>query len=177
MFRQIRGRTAVMTLVASFSLVVVAAVPAVAVSPDDLQALKAATARYHSLEQAEADGYSLQGEPCVAEPGLGVMGVHAVNPALVVDSASDPLRPDILLYAPDENGKLRLVGVEYLVFDEDDNLATDGDRPSIFGQPFDGPMPGHTPVMPAHYDLHIWVWSDNPAGMFAPFNPSLSCGA
>lgn len=134
----------------------------------------AATARYHSVPRAEAAGYSGAGEPCVSSP-LGTMGIHYVNAALLRDDAVDPLRPEILLYVPKENGKLQLVGVEYWVRDADGDLTTDQDRPSLFGQGFDGPMPGHAPGMPVHYDLHLWQWQPNPAGTFAPFNPDLSC--
>lgn len=167
-------------LVAAAALTALAAATtAGALSSDELQAAKAASARYHSVEQAKKNGYTTENEPCVQAPpppGLsGAMGIHAVNPALISDDAIDPLRPELLLYLPRENGKLKLVGVEYFKVDADQNLATDGDRPSIFGQPFDGPMPGHTPTMPIHYDLHVWFWADNPAGMFAPFNPALSC--
>lgn len=147
---------------------------AAATPPDDLQAVRAVTARYHSFEQSIKDGYSAVGEPCVTSP-LGTMGIHAVNGTLVVDPTIDALRPEILLYVPDEKGAMRLVGVEYLKFDADGDLATDDDRPTLFGQPFDGPMPGHTPTMPVHYDLHVWLWEDNPSGLFAMFNPSLSC--
>lgn len=143
-------------------------------SPTDEGRVKAATARYHSIQQAVRDGYSGENEPCVSSPG-GAMGFHYINTALIDDPAIDPLKPEILLYAPDKHGKLVLVGVEYLAVDADQNLATDGDRPSLFGQPFDGPMPGHGPG-PVHYDLHAWIWSDNPSGEYAPFNPSLSCG-
>jgi hypothetical protein len=45
----------------------------------------------------------------------------------------------------------------------------------LLGQPFDGPMPGHGPDMPIHYDLHVWTHKANPAGVFAPFNPKVSC--
>lgn len=149
--------------------------PGVALSsPASLGDVKAATARYHSLDEALRAGYSGEHEPCVSSPA-GTMGFHYVNAALVADPAVDPLNPEILLYAPDKHGKLVLVGVEYLVFDADQDLATDGDRPSVLGQSFDGPMPGHAPGMPIHYDLHAWVWSDNPSGDFAPFNPTLSC--
>jgi hypothetical protein len=147
---------------------------AMAAPPDKLQAVKAAMARYHSFEQAKKDGYSVVGEPCVASP-LGTMGIHAVNEALMADPAIDPLRPELLLYVPTPNGKLRLVGVEYWKADADQSLATANDRPSILGVPFDGPMPGHNPTMPVHYDLHVWLFADNPSGMFAPFNPTLSC--
>ncbi len=142
---------------------------------DQLQAVKAATARYHSFEQAQKDGYTVAGEPCVASP-LGVMGIHAINPALAADSTVDALRPELLLYAPRSNGKLELIGLEYFKADADQNLATDGDRPSLFGRPFDGPMPGHNPVMPVHFDMHVWLYADNPSGLFAPFNPAVSCG-
>jgi hypothetical protein len=140
----------------------------------ELQAAKAATARYHSFRQARKAGYSVAGEPCVASP-LGTMGIHAVNAALMADPAIDLRRPEILLYVRKANGKLRLVGLEYWKADADGDLATDDDRPSVFGQPFDGPMPGHTPTMPVHYDLHVWIWKTNPSGLFAPFNPTLSC--
>lgn len=160
---------------AALVVALVGIVTAAASLPDELQAVKAATARYHSFAQAQADGYTIAGEPCVAAPGLGAMGIHAVNPALIADPAINPTQPEILLYLPKANGQLELIGVEYFKVDADQNLATDADRPSVFGQPFDGPMPGHTPTMPIHYDLHVWFWADNPAGMFAPFNPSLSC--
>jgi hypothetical protein len=145
--------------------------------PDDIKAAKVATARYHSFEQALADGYTVAGEPCVPPvgPRSPAMGVHAVNPDLMADPAIDPLRPEILLYIPDQHGKLRLVGLEYWKVDADQDLTTSSDRPSVLGQPFDGPMLGHNPTMPVHYDLHVWVWEDNPLGLFAPVNSNLAC--
>jgi hypothetical protein len=140
----------------------------------DLQAVRAAVAKYHDYAVAEADGYSLAGEPCVSSPD-GTMGFHASNQAIIRSGVMDPLRPPILLYAPNQDGKLKLVAVEYFKPDADQDLATDNDRPSIFGRAFEGPMLGHNPTMPIHYDLHLWFWADNPAGFFAPFNPSLSC--
>jgi hypothetical protein len=137
---------------------------------DALAAVRAATAKYHRVDAAIAAGYR-PSEGCAASPE-GAMGRHYLNPALM--GSIDPARPAILLYVPTENG-LRLAGVEWFQADADQDLATDGDRPSLFGQPFDGPMPGHEPGMPAHYDLHAWVWADNPSGVFAPWNPSLSC--
>jgi hypothetical protein len=161
----------VVALAATFGL----ASDAGATPSEPQQAAAAATARYHSVEQALKDGYSGAGEACVEVPGLGAMGYHYVNGPLIADGVIDPQRPEILLYVPDENGKLKLVGVEYFAVDEDQNLATSGDRPSLFGQPFDGPMPGHSPTMPIHYDLHVWLWETNAGGLFAPFNAALSC--
>jgi len=140
----------------------------------ELQEVRAAVARYHSFEQAKRDGYTVEGEPCVVLPG-GTMGIHAVNRHLLADGVIDPLRPDILLYVPKDNGKLELVGVEYFEVDADQNLGTSDDRPSLFGRGFDGPMPGHNPTMPIHYDLHVWVAELNPSGVFALGNPALSC--
>ena len=150
-----------------------AASAAVASPADDLQAAKAATARYHSIGQAERDGYVL-GSPCTSSPAGG-MGFHYENHELMADPALDPTQPEILLYAPGPSGRLQLVGIEYWKADADQNPATSSDRPTLFGQPFNGPMPGHHPGMPVHYDLHVWLWQDNPAGMFAPFNPTVSC--
>lgn len=81
----------------------------------------------------------------------------------------------MLLYAPKKNGEHALVGAEYLVFDADQDLATDGDRLSLFGEPFNEPMLGHESGMPIHYDLHAWIFRGNPAGVFADFNPKVHC--
>jgi hypothetical protein len=69
----------------------------------------------------------------------------------------------------------RLVAAEWIVVDKDQNLATDDDRPSLFGMSFEGPMPGHVDGMPIHYDLHAWVWKKNPSGTFARWNPTVTC--
>lgn len=139
----------------------------------DLAQARAATARYHDVEVAYADGFEPV-SPCVEEPGLGVMGVHLLNQDRVVDGVLDPRAPEALLYVPGPRG-LELAGVEYFQPDADQDLATDDDRPSLFGTPFDGPMAAHAPGEPVHYDLHVWLWKHNPAGLMAPFNPSLTC--
>ena len=142
--------------------------------PPELQEVRSAVARYHSFAQAERDGYTVHMEPCVASPA-GTMGIHAINPALMADDAIHVARPEILLYVPKANGNLELVGVEYWKRDADQSLETNDDRPSLFGRAFEGPMPGHGPVMPVHYDMHAWVAEENPSGLFALFNPALSC--
>ena len=41
-----------------------------------------------------------------------------------------------------------------------------------------GPMEGHYPLIPrefVHYDLHAWLFRDNPNGMFSPTNPNVKC--
>ena len=139
----------------------------------ELKAAKAATARFQSVDQAVAAGYA-PASGCESSPD-GTMGIHYANGALIGDPRVDPLKPEVLLYLPDKAGKLTLVGIEYMVVDGDQNLATDSDRPFVFGQPFNGPMPGHTATMPIHYDLHVWLYASNPSGTFAPWNPAIHC--
>lgn len=138
-----------------------------------LQHIRQLSGRYHSHTQAEKAGF-LATDECVAVPGLGGMGYHYVNPTRI-DTTLNVDEPEVLLYESGPNGKHRLTGVEYLVVDADQDLATADDRPSLAGRPFDGPMPGHSPGMPVHYDRHVWAWADNPDGDFATWNPSISC--
>lgn len=133
-----------------------------------------ATARYHQVNVAIADGFVPTPE-CAAHPTQGGMGIHYVNPARIADPAVNAREPEILLYEPGPDGKLRLVGLEWFAVDPDQNLATDHGRPELFGVPFDGPMPGHDPDMPVHFDLHAWTWKHNPAGTFATWNPTVTC--
>jgi hypothetical protein len=136
--------------------------------------VREATDQYRDVEVAIADGYQPT-ELCVEEAGIGGMGYHYVNPGFAADFAIDPTLPEVLLYAPNRRGELRLVGVEYVKTDADGDLGTDDDRPSLFGEPFQGPMEGHEPGQPVHYDIHAWVWKSNPAGELAEFNPNVRC--
>lgn len=137
----------------------------------DLASVRAATAKFHNVDKARAAGY-LPSAHCVESPD-GVMGYHYIKPEFF--NSTEPTEPVALLYVDKPGGGLRLVAVEYLVADADGDLATAGDRPSLFGVGFDGPMPGHGGDMPVHYDQHVWLWANNPAGMFATWNPALSC--
>jgi hypothetical protein len=103
------------------------------------------------------------------------MGIHYANEQLLADGKLDPLHPEVLVYQPGRNGTLTLGAVEYFMPDADQDLDTDGDQPSLFGVPFDGPMHGHEPGMPKHYDLHVWLYKHNPAGIFAAYNPRVKC--
>lgn len=145
----------------------------------DLAQVANATVRYQDLSAALADGF-IQASPCEAVAGQGAMGMHYVNPARV-DGRIVLTEPELLLYIP-EGGAHRLVAVEYFMpvvqggrpYFGDAPPAT-GPAPTIFGRAMDGPMPGHTPTMPWHFDLHVWVFRHNPAGWFAQYNPDLRC--
>jgi hypothetical protein len=144
---------------------------AAAAARDDLQRAKSATARYHSIVQAQRAGYDPGPAPeCVEAGPLGVMGFHWENVPLMEDAVLDPARPEILLYVKKPNGKWQLVGLEYYI--EADQVSS---RPSLFGVPFDGPFDPHHAGQEVHYDLHVWLWKDNPSGLFFPFNPTLDC--
>jgi hypothetical protein len=136
----------------------------------ELERVRSALIKYQDPIKAVHDGYfSTVG--CVRYP-TGGMGIHFLNPQLI-GPVPDPMRPTILLYEP-VGDKLRLVGAEWFI-----PLATGvKERPQLFGQPFDGPMEGHEPLMPAtlrHYDLHVWLFKSNPAGLFNMVNPNVNC--
>jgi hypothetical protein len=134
----------------------------------DLAAVRATTARYHRVEVARADGF-VDTRHCVAIPGAG-MGVHHVNGARIGDGVVDATRPEVLVYEPQADGTARLVAVEYMVPKPMWDAMHPGTRPELFGQAFgDGPMNS--------YALHVWVWRHNAAGMFADFNPAVTCPA
>jgi len=156
--------------------------PAAAAEPDKVQieALRKAMEKYKDYKVAVRDLY-LSTVGCVHYAGekipdhmvypKGAMGVHFVN--LTVRGAPDPMKPNVLIYEP-VGKELKLVAVEWLVPLTPETKA----RPSVFGQPFMGPMEGHEPLIPqkfVHYDLHLWLFKDNPLGMFAATNPNVSC--
>ncbi len=141
-----------------------AAAPAVKPGPDApvgelLNAVRGATARFNATTQAIAAGYAASHE-CVP-----AMGFHWVNGALV-DPEFDPLRPEVLLYAPDANGRLKLVAVEYIVIDVGQG------RPAFAGHALDV---GGTPVPAPHWSLHVWLYEANPDGLLTAFNPAVAC--
>jgi hypothetical protein len=136
----------------------------------ELEGVRSALIKYQDPIKAVHDGYfSTVG--CVRYP-TGGMGVHFLNPQLI-GPVPDLMRPQILLYEP-VGDKFRLVGAEWFI-----PLATGvKERPKLFGHPFDGPMKGHEPLMPAtlhHYDLHVWLFKSNPAGLFNMVNPNVKC--
>src|SRR5512139_1643128 len=141
----------------------------------DLAAVRQATAKYHAVNAALADGF-IRTPNCIQEEEGG-MGIHFVNPARIKDPALNILEPEILLYASTDEG-MKLIGVEYmLAIGRPDGPIPNPAPPApvLFGQTFDGPMLGHEPGQPPHYDLHVWAWQANPAGMFAQYNPNISC--
>lgn len=157
-------------LAASVALIFPAKANATEDEPAGIKELRAAMEKYKDPVVAVRDGYhSTLG--CVTYES-GTMGVHFLNKELI-SAEPDPMKPVLLVYEP-EGDKLQLVAVEWLI-----PLATGiKSKPSLFGHPFDGPMEGHEPLLPAslhHYDLHAWIFKDNPNGLFSPVNPDVKC--
>jgi hypothetical protein len=149
--------------------------------PAEVAATRAALRKYEDPYVAVHDGYfSSVGCVVIGKAGaaghvpykVGGMGIHFLNMSFVGPKV-DPNKPPVLLYE-EVGGKLRLTGAEWFV-----PLATGvKERPTLWGQPFDGPMMGHPPLLPAaltHYDLHVWLYKPNPLGIFAPTNPKVTC--
>ncbi|WP_329376772.1 hypothetical protein OG625_04615 [Streptomyces sp. NBC_01351] len=132
-----------------------------------------ATARFQQHANAVRAGY-VPDKYCVANrQGPGALGYPHFNHAY--DNSVDPAKPAALYYEDDRHGGKRLVGMQWLVYDRDQNLATDDDRPTMFGTRFKGPLRGNFPGQPVHYALHLWLWKKNPLGEQETFNPAVTC--
>lgn len=130
------------------------------------------TARFKDLEVAKKAGYALL-HGCVSGPQEGAMGVHFANGDVVGDNEVDAAHPEALLYEP-RNGKMELVGVEYVVLADGWN-ASHPAPPVLMGQLFNYVGAPNRYGLPAFYELHVWAWQNNPNGVFADWNPRVSC--
>lgn len=133
--------------------------------------LRRATARYHTVGHAMDDGWSVAfPEPCLAHEREGDMGLHLLNPELIADEEADAVevtRPEFLVYEPGPAGQMRLVAVEYVV--PFTARPADAAPPTLFGQEF------HANETFGVWALHVWAWRHNPSGIFADWNPKVSC--
>jgi hypothetical protein len=138
-----------------------------------VKVVREATARFHDVSVAEAEGYVLQ-FGCVSGSEAGAMGMHFVKGALVGDDVLDPTRPEILIYEPTANGQLQLIGADFLVF-ADVWHSRHAATPELMGQLlhlFESP---NRFGLPAFYTLHVWAWKENPNGAFVNWHPNVSC--
>jgi hypothetical protein len=136
----------------------------------DLHKLRRAIRPYHKIRAAKKAGWNfiipnLDGSLCF-KSREGAMGFHYANTALIEDGVVDPRRPEALLFEPRRNGKLELVGVEYIV---PIALWNKPKPPRLYGREF--PEVAGFGV----YGLHVWIEEWNPKGLFAPYNPRVSC--
>lgn len=133
----------------------------------ELAALRELTAPFQDFQTAQAAGWNQPVLDCLDNPPEGGMGFHFANPEFMNDTTPKVLRPQLLMYEPEQNGRMRLVGVEYIISFA--NASGDGPPPQLFGHAF------HPNTDLGIWGLHAWVWKHNPSGMFADWNPTVSC--
>jgi hypothetical protein len=169
-------------------------------SEPTLAEVRQATERFQDVKVALAEGYirdpnnmcetaEMMGRPAA----LGAMGLHYFRPDLLGITGppsprvngngthTDFRKPSILIYEPQADGSLKLVAVENLVFADAWRAAGHTERPSFHGVPYDSMADDPTtPVDEAHmfephFDRHVWIYRENPNGVFTPLNPAVSC--
>lgn len=131
----------------------------------NLVPLRQATAQFHNFGKAVEAGYDHRLTPCWEHRTLGAMGYHQAD-TLLIDGTVDLLKPEVLMYEPGPGGQLRLVGMEYIV---PIDAWTGAEPPTLLGQEF------HPHSFLPIYKLHVWLWRDNPSGIFEDWNPKVSC--
>lgn len=184
--------------------IAISASPLLAASPPgepSLEQVRAATERFRDINVALAEGYirdpmnlcetaELLGRPA----SMGAMGIHFFRPDLLGITRDKPRvdgngmhtdfrKPAVLIYEPQAGGSLELVAVENLVFQKSWHAAGHERPPSFQGVEYD--LMSDDPateideahMFEPHYDRHVWLYRDNPNGMFAQFNPNVNCTA
>lgn len=158
-----------------------------------VERIRESFALYEDVPKAQSAGYTVwspdptvSGSTCPSSAD-GRMGYHLVNVPLrgalsnpaAGDAVIDPMRPEMLLYEKRSDGTVHLVGVEWIVFKAawEREKGVGAAPPTVFGQAL--PLGEHAfvtggPIIP-HYELHAWVFKDNPRGMFDSYNPNVSC--
>jgi hypothetical protein len=154
-----------------------------------LDRARQATAKYQDVHVAEAEGYQAVG-PDV--PGMGVHFVLTLEP-----KSFDIEKPPILLYQKDPSapGGYVLVGVSYVWNSAEgpDGQPIDAPFPKALAHwhrhdnicvlpHIENPhgltesqcreQGGHF-IAKSQWLVHVWIWKDNPAGVFSAENPAL----
>jgi hypothetical protein len=162
--------------------------------------VRRATERFRDVSVALAEGYVrdpfdlceiavMMGRPS----SLGSMGVHYVRPDLLGITAPPSPRvdgngthtdfrvPSILIYEPQKDGSMSLVAVENLVFAKAWRESGHSAPPTFHGVPYDSMIDDPSTaadeahMFEPHFDRHVWIYRENPNGVFAPFNPAVTC--
>jgi hypothetical protein len=179
---------------------VTSTLPAQGPGEPTLAEVRRETERFRDVSVALAEGYlrdpfdlcdtaEMMGRPA----SRGAMGVHFFRPDLlgitsppsprvtVVGTHTDFRRPSILIYEPRADGSLELVAVENLVFVAAWRAAGHTERPTFHGVPYDSMADDPSTAVDEahmfepHFDRHVWIYRDNPHGLFEPFNPAVTC--
>ena len=167
-----------------------------------LSEVRRLTERFRDVDVALAEGYirdpfdmcetaEMMGRPAA----LGAMGIHFFRPDLLgitkppsprvsgTGTHTDFRQPSILIYEPKANGSLELVAVENLVFADAWRAAGHTERPTFHGVPYDAMADDSSTALDEahmfepHFDRHVWIYRENPNGVFTPLNPAVTCAA
>jgi hypothetical protein len=139
-----------------------------------VDAVRRATAKYRDINVALAEGWA-RATPCVSGPNEGAMGVHFVLPSRL-DGELKATEPEALIYEPQTNGAMRLVGTEFIVLVADwEKINPPESRPALEGQLTNLVGEPNRYGLPAFYEIHVWAWDNNPNGNFADFNTDVTC--
>jgi hypothetical protein len=204
-FRLLTPLSAALAMAAAFAGGMAAATPAPhGPGPGEptLAEVRHVTERFQDVNVALAEGYirdpfnlcdtaEMMGRPA----SQGAMGIHFVRPDLLGITAppnprvdgngthTDFRQPSILIYEPQADGSLQLVAVENLVFAAAWHAAGHAEPPTFHGVPYDSMKDDpatavdEAHMFAPHYDRHVWIYRDNPNGVFTPFNPAVSCAS
>ena len=165
----------------------------------EVDEIRAATAKYRDLDAALADGYALPMKHCMASGDeglprqLGAMGLHYARLDLLKPTKAEPRvdgvgihedfrTPGVLIYEPQADGRMELVAIENLIWAKAWHDAGNESPPSYNGYEYfltiDNPATPNVDEahgFEPHYELHWWLYRENPNGPFMPFNPAVSC--
>lgn len=133
-----------------------------------LDALQLSVMPFFNYDVAVSAGWDTILGGCVESP-MGGMGYHVHNMDQLLNGYLTLLRPEVLLYAPMEDGSMEFVGVEYIIPGE---LWESEDPPHFLGRHLH-----FNPHVGPHgiWALHVWVGKQNPNGVFEDWNPDVNC--
>ena len=164
--------------------------------------VKSIAEKYRDVNVAKAEGYTTDNKCTTAAmlgfpAGMGDMGLHYVRRDLLglppkpappgsgrvrgTGTHTDFRKPAMLVYEPQPDGSLQLVAVENLVFASAWQAAGKQGPPTFRGEPYvlltdkPGTKVDEAHGWEPHYELHLWVFRDNPNGMYSEFNPRVTC--
>lgn len=171
-------------------------------SEPSLRDVKTLAEKYRDVNVAKREGYTTDNKCTTAEMlgfpiEMGAMGLHYVRRDLLglppkaappgsgrvrgTGTYTDFRKPAMLVYEPQADGSLQLVAVENLVFASAWQRAGMKSPPTFHGQPYvlltdkAGTKVDEAHGWEPHYELHLWLFRDNPNGMYSEFNPRVTC--
>jgi hypothetical protein len=189
-------------VIAAMSLITLA-LPNVATAQDvaaEIEKVRIATLKYNDVKVALAEGFIPDPTGnCIsaAEEGLpahwGGMGLHYINPKMLKITQGKPrvdgknthtdfMNPSILLYEPQADGSLALVGVENLVFLNAWKAAGNQAPPIFAGRIWDTMADNSSTEkdeahhFEPHHDQHVYFQKmSNPKDQLKAFSPNVTC--